>query len=96
MESCFGCADSDRVKDLVKRTGENASATGQVEAAQQADIVLTLVQNRPEHWEFYFRRSDHYGCYRSDGETTEGLAPPYDEGDIADFPQTGDTPESCP
>jgi ketol-acid reductoisomerase len=35
--------ESDRVKALVKMTGKNASATTQMEAAQQADIVLTLV-----------------------------------------------------
>jgi predicted dinucleotide-binding enzyme len=34
---------SDKVKALVARTGENASATTQIEAAQQGDIILTLV-----------------------------------------------------
>lgn len=35
--------DSDRVKALVEMTGPGASATGSEQAAQQADIVLTLV-----------------------------------------------------
>jgi hypothetical protein len=34
---------SDKVKALIARTGENASATTQKEAAQQGDIILTLV-----------------------------------------------------
>jgi len=34
---------SDKVQALVKNTGDNASATTQMEAAQQADIVLTAV-----------------------------------------------------
>ncbi|MDZ7644927.1 MAG: NAD(P)-binding domain-containing protein [Woeseiaceae bacterium] len=35
--------DSDRVKALVERTGNNASATTQMAAAKQGDIVLLLV-----------------------------------------------------
>ncbi len=35
--------DSDKVKALVAKTGGNASATTQMAAAQQGDIVLTLV-----------------------------------------------------
>lgn len=34
---------SDKVKALVARSGENASATSQMDAAQQGDIILTLV-----------------------------------------------------
>ena len=35
--------NSDRVKALVARSGEDASATTQKEAAQQGDIILTLL-----------------------------------------------------
>jgi len=35
--------ESNRVKALVRKTGKNVSATTQMEAAQQADIVLMLV-----------------------------------------------------
>lgn len=35
--------ESDRVKALVRKTGKNVSAATQMEAAQQADIVLLLV-----------------------------------------------------
>ena len=114
---------SDKVKALVKNTGDNASATTQMEAAQQADIVagmgldpvdfrplrmareievmqmiymIPLVQNRPEHWEFYFRRSDHYGCYQSGESTSEGLGPAYDAGKLAVFPMTGEVAAPCP
>lgn len=34
---------SDKVQELVKNTGDEASATTQMEAAQQADVVLTAV-----------------------------------------------------
>ena len=41
----YGSRDpgSDKVKALVAKTGDNASATTQQEAAQQGDIILTLV-----------------------------------------------------
>jgi predicted dinucleotide-binding enzyme len=61
----------------------------------QMVYMIPLIQNRPRHWEFYFRRSDHYGCYRSGESTAEGLAPPYDDGDFATFPEAGDAPEPC-
>lgn len=64
--------------------------------AMQMIYMIPLVQNRPQNWEFYFRRSDHYGCYTSGGSTSEGLAPPYDQGGLAEFPATGDAPKSCP
>jgi len=35
--------ERDKVKALVEKTGKNASATTQMEAAQQGDIVLALV-----------------------------------------------------
>jgi predicted dinucleotide-binding enzyme len=35
--------ESDKVKALVKKTGKNASAATQMEAAQRADIVVTAV-----------------------------------------------------
>jgi 8-hydroxy-5-deazaflavin:NADPH oxidoreductase len=65
----------------------------QIEALQLI-YMIPLVQNRPENWEFQFRRSRHYGCYRSHGETTEGLVPPYDANSLASFP--GDNVSSSP
>lgn len=61
----------------------------------QMIYMIPLVQNRPQNWEFYFRRSDHYGCYTSDGATSEGIVPPYDADDLANFPQTGQEPAPC-
>ena len=58
--------------------------------------MIPLSQNRPENWEFYFRRSKHYGCYMADGETTEGIAPVYDADNLAEFPSVGEAPEPCP
>ena len=62
----------------------------------QMVYMIPLVQNRPEHWEFFFRRSSHYGCYRSDEYTSEGLVPPVDDDDLAEFPELGDAPTPCP
>jgi len=62
----------------------------------QMIYMIPLVQNRPEHWEFFFRRSSHYGCYRSDEYTTEGLVAPVDDHDLAEFPELGGTPTPCP
>jgi hypothetical protein len=61
----------------------------------QMIYMIPLVQNRPEHWEFFFRRSSHYGCYRSDAYTTEGLVAPVDDNDLAEFPELGDAPTPC-
>ncbi|MGI9221472.1 MAG: NADPH-dependent F420 reductase [Woeseiaceae bacterium] len=62
----------------------------------QIIYMIPLVQNRPEHWEFFFRRSNHYGCYRSDEYTTEGLVAPVDDKMLAEFPDLGDAPAPCP
>lgn len=62
----------------------------------QMIYMIPLVQNRPEHWEFFFRRSDHYGCYRSDAYTTEGMVAPVDDNDLAAFPELGEAPLPCP
>ena len=62
----------------------------------QLIYMIPLSQNRPENWEFFFRRSKHFGCYLSDGETTEGIAPVYDADNLAEFPSVGEEPEPCP
>ena len=62
----------------------------------QMIYMIPLVQNRPEGWEFHFRRSAHYGCYLSDGSTPEGVTPPNDADKLAQFPQPGDTRPDCP
>jgi len=62
----------------------------------QMIYMIPLSQNRPQNWEFYFRRSDHYGCYMSGYSESEVEVRVYDEGDLAEFPQTGNTPEPCP
>jgi len=64
--------------------------------SMQMIYMIPLVQNRPENWEFYFRRSDYYGCYQSRESTAEGLVPPYDAGNLAIFPNTGQAPSPCP
>ena len=61
----------------------------------QMIYMIPLVQNRPENWEFHFRRSDYYGCYRSGESTSEGLVPPYDDENLARFPAKNGTPADC-
>ena len=56
----------------------------------QMIYMIPLVQNRAEHWEFFFRRSDHYDCYQSGESTSEGLVPAYDAGNLAKYSQTGE------
>lgn len=61
----------------------------------QMIYMIPLVQSRPQNWEFYFRRSKYYGCYLSDGSTTEGLRPPYDADDLALFPGEENPRTAC-
>lgn len=62
----------------------------------QMIYMIPLSQNRPQNWEFYFRRSDHYGCYLAGESTSEGLVPVYDADDLAEFPHAGEAPAPCP
>ena len=61
----------------------------------QMIYMIPLSQNRPEGWEFYFRRSDYYGCYLSRGNNVEGLVPVSDADDLAVFPESGGRPAPC-
>jgi hypothetical protein len=61
----------------------------------QMIYMIPLSQNRPEGWEFYFRRSDYYGCYLSRGNNVEGLVPVSDAEDLAVFPESGGRPAPC-
>lgn len=62
----------------------------------QMIYMIPLSQNRPENWEFHFRRSAHYGCYLSQGSNSEGLLPVYDAKDLAVFPGDTKTRAACP
>lgn len=62
----------------------------------QMIYMIPLSQNRPQNWEFHFRRSDHYGCYLSQGSNSEGLSPVYDAEDLAVFPGHAKTRAACP
>jgi predicted dinucleotide-binding enzyme len=90
----------EKVAGIVAAMGLDPVDFGPLRMAREIEILqmiymIPLVQNRPEHWEFYFRRSDHYGCYQSGESTSEGLEPPYDADDLAVFPQTGEAPAPC-
>ena len=91
----------EKVAGIVAAMGMDPVDFGPLRMSRDIEILqmiymIPLVQNRPQHWEFFFRRSSHYGCYRSDEYTTEGLAPPVDDNDLAEFPGLGETPAPCP
>ena len=90
----------EEVAAIVAGMGLDPVDFGPLRMAREIEILqliymIPLVQNRPEHWEFYFRRSDHYGCYQSGGSTSEGLGPASDAGNLAVFPEGGKTPAPC-
>ncbi len=61
----------------------------------QLIYMIPLVQNRPENWEFYFRRSTHYGCYWADGYMSDVASPPFDAETLAAFPDDRAQPPAC-
>ncbi len=94
-------AAKEKIAGIMAAMGLDPVDFGPLRMARQIEnmqmiYMIPLSQNRPHNWEFYFRRSDHYGCYMSDTSTTEGLVPVYDADDLADFPQRGEKPAPCP
>ena len=90
----------EKVAGIVAAMGLDPVDFGPLRMSREIEIMqmiymIPLVQNRPEHWEFFFRRSEHYGCYRADAYTTEGILPPYDDNNFAEFPPLGDVPAAC-
>jgi predicted dinucleotide-binding enzyme len=91
----------EKVAGIVAALGLDPVDFGPLRMARNIEIMqmiymIPLSQNRPEGWEFYFRRSDYYGCYLSRGSNVEGLMPVYDAGDLAVFPESGKAPAACP
>jgi predicted dinucleotide-binding enzyme len=91
----------EKVAGIVADMGLDPVDFGPLRMAREIEIMqmiymIPLVQNRPENWEFHFRRSEHYGCYRSGEITAEGLVAPYDEGNLAVFPDAAEAAASCP
>jgi len=91
----------EKVARIVADMGLDPVDFGPLRMAREIEILqmiymIPLVQNRPQHWEIYFRRGDHYGCYQSGGSTSEGLVPAYDADDLAVFPDSGNAPALCP
>ena len=90
----------EKVAGIIAALGLDPVDFGPLRMAREIEIMqmiymIPLVQNRPENWEFFFRRSDHYGCYNSGESTSEGLGPAYDAGNLAVFPEIGDKPTAC-
>ncbi|MEK6247232.1 MAG: hypothetical protein N2C12_03575, partial [Planctomycetales bacterium] len=91
----------EKVAGIVAQMGLDPVDFGPLRMAREIEIMqliymIPLVQNRPENWEFHFRRSDHYGCYQSGESTAEGLVPAYDADNLADFPEIGEAHAPCP
>jgi predicted dinucleotide-binding enzyme len=91
----------EKVAGIVAALGLDPVDFGPLRMSREIEIMqliymIPLVQNRPENWEFYFRRSEYYGCYRAGESTSEGLAPPYDADKLAVFPERAKTPTPCP
>ena len=91
----------EKVARIVADMGLDPVDFGPLRMSREIEIMqmiymIPLVQNRPQHWEFFFRRSTHYGCYRADEYTTEGLIAPVDDNDFAEFPSLGEAPQPCP
>jgi len=90
----------EQVARIVSDLGLDPVDFGPLRMAREIEIMqmiymIPLVQNRPQNWEFHFRRSDHYGCYRAGESTTEGLVAPYDDGEFAEFPTSKDSAKYC-
>lgn len=91
----------EKVAGIVAAMGLDPVDFGPLRMAREIEhlqliYMIPLSQNRPQNWEFYFRRGDHYGCYMSHGTTTEGLVPVYDADNLAVFPQGRESPMPCP
>ena len=91
----------EKVAGIVAAMGLDPVDFGPLRMSRDIEIMqmiymIPLSQGRPENWEFYFRRSDHYGCYMSGEATSEGIAPVFDAGDLAEFPHSGGAPAPCP
>jgi predicted dinucleotide-binding enzyme len=90
----------EKVAGIVAALGLDPVDFGPLRMAREIEVMqmiymIPLVQNRAENWEFFFRRSDYYGCYQSGESTSEGLVPVYDADKLANFPQTGEAPAPC-
>lgn len=93
-------AAKEKVAGIVAKMGMDPVDFGPLRMAREIEIMqmiymIPLIQNRAEHWEFYFRRSDHFGCYRAGETTSEGLVAPYDDSDFAQFPRIEGEALSC-
>ena len=91
----------EKVAGIVAALGLDPVDFGPLRMAREIEIMqmiymIPLVQNRAENWEFFFRRSDYYGCYQSGESTSEWMVPAYDVNNLADFPVSGKTPAACP
>lgn len=90
----------EKIAGIVAALGLDPVDFGPLRMAREIEIMqmiymIPLVQNRAENWEFFFRRSEYYGCYQSGESTSEGLVPAYDADKLADFPALGEAPAPC-
>ncbi len=93
-------AAKEKVARIVAALGLDPVDFGPLRMARDIEIMqmiymIPLSQNRPQNWEFFFRRSDHYGCYLSSASTSEGIMPVYDANNLAEFPQVNGAARNC-
>ena len=91
----------EKVAEIIAALGLDPVDFGPLRMARNIEVMqliymIPLSQNRPEGWEFYFRRNDYYGCYLDRGNNVEGLVPVSDADDLAVFPKNGNGPTPCP
>jgi predicted dinucleotide-binding enzyme len=86
---------------IVAKMGFDPVDFGPIRMAREMEIMqliymIPLLQNRPQSWEFYFRRSTYWYCLAQandpNGEWYEAV---YDAGDLADLPQTEGAAAAC-
>ena len=87
---------------LAAELGMDPVDAGPLRMAKNIEAMMALylvphTQERPEGWEFYFRRTNYWQCNPYEGgEDVGGDTPIADAGNLAVMPKTHDDPEPCP
>lgn len=93
-------AAKEKVARIVAAMGLDPVDFGPLRMAREIETMqliymIPLVQNRPQNWEFHFRRADQYGCYLSGDYNPEGAEGVYDAGNLAQFPEPPSPAGTC-
>lgn len=93
-------AAKEKVAGIVAAMGLDPVDFGPLRMAREIETLqliymIPLVQNRPENWEFHFRRATQYACYVTGNHNAESAAPANDVDDLAVFPGSGAQRPPC-